>query len=66
MTVQDVFEAVGKFSGGQIDEAELKEIECVACPSARECSNGKVCYFSFLVSWSIGLSDIVWLTGISS
>ncbi|POY38763.1 dihydroxy-acid dehydratase [Flavobacterium alvei] len=32
------FEAVGKFEAGQINEAELKDIECNACPSGGSCS----------------------------
>jgi len=32
------FEAVGKFSKGDIDEAELYDIECNACPSGGSCS----------------------------
>lgn len=32
------FEAVGKFEAGEIDEEELKDIECNACPSGGSCS----------------------------
>ncbi|MDD2399321.1 MAG: dihydroxy-acid dehydratase [Sulfurovum sp.] len=32
------FEAVGQFEAGEIDEHELKEIECNACPSGGSCS----------------------------
>ncbi len=32
------FEAVGEFNDGKITEAELKEIECEACPSGGSCS----------------------------
>ncbi len=32
------FEAVGKFETGEINEAELKDIECNACPSGGSCS----------------------------
>lgn len=32
------FEAVGKFEAGQINEEELKDIECNACPSGGSCS----------------------------
>ncbi len=32
------FEAVGKFETGEIDENELKDIECNACPSGGSCS----------------------------
>src|SRR5271154_6060663 len=34
VTVQDVFEAVGKHAAGQMSDKDLHEIECVACPSA--------------------------------
>lgn len=33
-----VFEAVGAFSSGRINESELHEIECNACPGAGSCS----------------------------
>jgi len=32
------FEAVGQFEAGEIDEAELTDIECNACPSGGSCS----------------------------
>lgn len=32
------FEAVGQFEAGEINEAELKDIECNACPSGGSCS----------------------------
>ncbi|WP_331774942.1 dihydroxy-acid dehydratase [Sulfurospirillum sp. 1612] len=32
------FEAVGKFENGDMDEAELKDIECNACPTGGSCS----------------------------
>lgn len=32
------FEAVGKFETGEINEEELKDIECNACPSGGSCS----------------------------
>ncbi len=32
------FEAVGQFEAGEIDEEELTEIECNACPSGGSCS----------------------------
>ncbi len=37
ITVQDVFEAVGKHSAGTMSDDELHDIECVACPSAGSC-----------------------------
>ncbi|QPN56087.1 dihydroxy-acid dehydratase [Synechococcus sp. CBW1107] len=37
LTVVSAFEAVGQFSGGRIDEAELLAIEKNACPGAGSC-----------------------------
>ena len=37
LTVVSVFEAVGQFSGGRIDEQELSAIEKNACPGAGSC-----------------------------
>ncbi|MDD2756935.1 MAG: dihydroxy-acid dehydratase, partial [Methanothrix sp.] len=36
--LNDVFEAVGAYSAGKIDEAELKELEESACPGCGSCS----------------------------
>ena len=38
LDLQSVFEAVGSYSAGKIDEAELKTIECAACPGKGSCS----------------------------
>jgi dihydroxy-acid dehydratase len=35
--IVSVFEAVGKYSAGTIDEEDLKDIECHACPGAGSC-----------------------------
>jgi dihydroxy-acid dehydratase len=37
LTVQDVFEAVGAFSSGRIDEKEFRSVENTACPTAGAC-----------------------------
>ncbi|HEX6988964.1 MAG TPA: dihydroxy-acid dehydratase [Bacillota bacterium] len=37
VTIQDVFEAVGAVSRGRMDEDELRELECAACPGAGAC-----------------------------
>lgn len=37
VTIQDVFEAVGKFAKGKITENELHALEDVACPNAGSC-----------------------------
>ena len=34
VTVQDVFEAVGAHRAGKMSDADLYELECVACPCA--------------------------------
>jgi len=56
VTVQDVFEAVGRHSGGQIDEAELHDIECVACPTAGSCGGMFTANTMACVSEAIGLA----------
>src|SRR5690606_24182566 len=37
VTIQDVFEAVGAVARGRMDEDELRELECAACPGAGAC-----------------------------
>ncbi|MDQ2688484.1 MAG: dihydroxy-acid dehydratase [Armatimonadota bacterium] len=37
VTIQDVFEAVGAHAAGRISDADLKEMEDVACPGAGSC-----------------------------
>ena len=37
VTIADVFEAVGKYTSGKIDDAQLKAIEDSACPGAGSC-----------------------------
>jgi len=37
LTVQDVFEAVGAYSAGRLDDAGLKQVEDAACPGAGAC-----------------------------
>jgi len=56
LTVQDVFEAVGKFSGGQIDAEELHGIECAACPSAGSCGGQFTANTMACVSEAVGLA----------
>lgn len=38
LDLQSVFEAVGSYSAGKIDENELRMIECTACPGKGSCS----------------------------
>ncbi|MDX1566824.1 MAG: dihydroxy-acid dehydratase [Longimicrobiales bacterium] len=37
VTIQDVFEAVGAYSSGQMEEEDFYELECAACPGAGAC-----------------------------
>ena len=56
VTIQDVFEAVGEFAGGKIDEEALHELECVACPSAGSCGGQFTANTMACVSEAIGLA----------
>lgn len=38
VNIQDVFEAVGKFSQGKMTLSELQALECAACPGAGSCA----------------------------
>ena len=56
VTVQDVFEAVGQYSQGEISAEELHELECVACPSAGACGGQFTANTMACVSEAIGLA----------
>ncbi len=56
ISVQDVFEAVGKHSAGSMDDAELDEIEQVACPSSGSCGGQFTANTMACVSEAIGLA----------
>jgi dihydroxy-acid dehydratase len=56
ITVQDVFEAVGQHSVGAISDAELLEIEQVACPSAGSCGAQFTANTMATVAEAIGLA----------
>lgn len=56
LTVQDVFEAVGAFSAGKIDEAELREIECAACPGAGSCGGQYTANTMACVAEALGMA----------
>ncbi len=38
LDLQSVFEAIGAYSAGKVDESEVKKIECSACPGRGSCS----------------------------
>ena len=56
VTVQDMFEAVGKHSTGEFSDADLDEIELVACPSAGSCGAHFTANTMATVSEAIGLA----------
>jgi dihydroxy-acid dehydratase len=56
VTVQDVFEAVGKHSVGQMSDDDLDELEQVACPSAGACGAQFTANTMATVSEAIGLA----------
>jgi dihydroxy-acid dehydratase len=56
VTVVDVFEAVGMYSAGKVDEDYLKELECVACPSAGSCGGQFTANTMACVSEAVGLA----------
>jgi dihydroxy-acid dehydratase len=56
VTVQDVFEAVGKYSVGAMSDEDLEELEQVACPSAGACGAQFTANTMAMVSEAIGLA----------
>src|SRR5215472_1150390 len=56
VTVQDMFEAVGKHSIGAMSDEDLDEIERVACPSAGACGAQFTANTMATVSEAIGLA----------
>ena len=56
VTVQDVFEAVGRHSVGNFSDADLEELEQVACPSAGSCGAQFTANTMATVSEAIGLA----------
>ncbi len=56
VTVQDVFEAVGKHQAGNMSDAELDVLERVACPSAGACGGQFTANTMACVSEAIGLA----------
>src|SRR6188474_2092905 len=56
VTVQDMFEAVGKHSVGDMSDADLETLEQVACPSAGACGAQFTANTMATVSEAIGLA----------
>ncbi|HVL71857.1 MAG TPA: dihydroxy-acid dehydratase [Beijerinckiaceae bacterium] len=56
VTVQDVFEAVGRHSVGDMSDSDLEELEQIACPSAGACGAQFTANTMATVSEAIGLA----------
>jgi len=56
VTVIDVFEGIGKHATGDFSDADLKEMECNACPSAGACGGQFTANTMACVSEAIGLA----------
>lgn len=63
VTIQDVFEAVGKYGAGKMTDAELKDLEDHACPGPGACggqftANTMAIAFEFLGISPMGLNGV--------
>jgi len=58
VTIQDVFEAIGANAAGKMSDAELKELEDVACPAAGACGGQYTANTMSTVMEMIGLSPM--------
>ncbi len=56
LTVQDMFEAVGRYQSGGVTEAQLAVLERVACPSAGACGGQFTANTMACVSEAVGLA----------
>ncbi len=56
VTIQDVYEAVGAHAAGKMSDADLYEIECVACPGAGSCGGQFTANTMACVAEAIGMS----------
>ncbi len=58
LTVQDVFEAVGAFSSGKIDQKEFLAVENAACPTAGACGGQFTANTMATIMEAIGISPV--------
>jgi dihydroxy-acid dehydratase len=56
VTIQDVYEAVGAVEAGRMTEAELRELECNACPGAGSCGGQFTANTMACVAEAIGMA----------
>ena len=59
LSIQDVFEAVGAHSRNDIDDEQLKRIECTACPGAGACGGQFTANTMSTAAAMMGISPIV-------
>ncbi|HLH25365.1 MAG TPA: dihydroxy-acid dehydratase [Chloroflexota bacterium] len=56
VTIQDVYEGVGRVAAGNMTEAELHELECGACPGAGSCGGQFTANTMACVAEAIGMA----------
>jgi dihydroxy-acid dehydratase len=56
VTIQDVYEAVGAHAAGKMSDADLHEMECVACPSQGSCGGQFTANTMACVAEAIGMA----------
>jgi dihydroxy-acid dehydratase len=56
VTIQDVYEGVGRVEAGRMTEAELYELECRACPGAGSCGGQFTANTMACVAEAIGMA----------
>jgi len=63
ITIQDVFEGIGSFAAGRIDEARLEALEANACPGAGACGGQFTANTMAMSAEILGISPI-YLSGV--
>ncbi len=58
ITIQTVFEAVGSHAKGAIDDAELRAIECAACPGAGACGGQFTANTMSVATAALGIAPV--------
>src|SRR5260370_4486230 len=58
VTIQDVYEAIGKHARGGITDAQLKSLETAACPGAGACGGQSTANTMALVCEFLGIAPI--------
>jgi len=63
ITIQDVFEGIGSYAAGRIDEAQLEALEANACPGAGACGGQFTANTMAMSAEILGISPI-YLSGV--